>query len=170
MLLSFLMPGLYICLMLRSEDMKLYSSASTCVGFLLLTRVVAGTLHEGDVPEVFAPGSIDSTADDLELRRRREWANAEETYGLFRPDLNEDVVYVHRQTPARFAIAPVTWDPIPVGHYVLPAEILDDIARWYNDIHDQWREISWWLCRVHWSSTLSAQNSQLHKLCACLGK
>ena len=27
----------------------------------------------------------------------------------------------------------------------------------YNDIRDQWRVLTWWLCRVHWSSTLSAQ-------------
>ena len=120
------MPGSYICLVFGSEDRKLYSSASTWVGFLLLSGVVAGSLHDGVIPEVATPGSADSTAEDLDLLRRREWASAEETYGLFRPDPNEDVVYVHRQTTTRVAIAPVTWDPIPVGHNVLPAEILDD--------------------------------------------
>ena len=100
---------------------------------------------------------VGSTDDDLELRRQREWVIAEDTYGLYRPGLNEDVVYVHRQTTERFAVAPDSWDPIPVGHDVLPAEILEDIARWYNDIQDQWRELTWWLCRVHRSSTLSAQ-------------
>ena len=72
---------------------------------------------------------------------------AEETYGLFRPGPNEETVYVHRQTTSRFAI--------PVGHNVLPEEILDDIARWYNDIHDRWKDITWWLCRVHSSSMSS---------------
>ena len=62
---------------------------------------------------------------------------------------------VHRQTTARFAIAPVTWDDIPVGHDVLPDENLHDIARWYNDIHDQWEDITWWLCRIHVSSRAS---------------
>ena len=91
------------------------------------------------------------------MLRQEEWARAEETYGLSRPDPNEEVVYVHRQTTARFAVAPVTWDPIPVGHNVLPDEILDDIARWYNDIHDRWEDITWWLCRVHESSRSSRQ-------------
>ena len=67
-------------------------------------------------------------------------------------------MFVHRQTTERFAMAPHSWDPIPVGYDVLPAEILEDIARWYNDIHDQWREITWWLCRIHCSSSLSAQS------------
>ena len=67
------------------------------------------------------------------------------------------MVHVHRQTTARFAVAPVTWDPIPVGHNALPDEILDDIARWYNDIFDRWEDITWWLCRVHSSSTSSRQ-------------
>ena len=64
-------------------------------------------------------------------------------------------MYVHRQTTSRFAIAPDTWDPIPVGRNVLPEEILDDIARWYNDIHDRWKDITWWLCCVHSSSMSS---------------
>ena len=154
--MSLLLHGLIVGL-LQSEDRKLYSSASMCVGFLLSFRGAAGSLHDGDAPDISASVSNGSTDGDLELRRQREWANAEETYGLLRPSLNEDVVYVHRQTTERFAMAPHSWDPIPVGHNVLPAEILEDIARWYNDIQDQWREITWWLCRVHSSSTLSAQ-------------
>ena len=93
--------------------------------------------------------------DDLERLRQEEWARAEHTYGLSRPGPNEAVVYVHRQTTANFAIAPHTWDPIPVGHNVLPEHILDDIARWYNDIFDRWEDITWWLCRVHRSSMAS---------------
>ena len=87
--------------------------------------------------------------------RQEEWAHAELTYGLVRPDSAERVIYVHRQTNDRFAIAPHTWDPIPVGHNWVPGEILADIARWYNDIFDQWEDISWWLCRVHGSSMAS---------------
>ncbi len=132
--------------------------------------LVAGSLHDGantvmqeDLPTgrpdlQEAPGEDgDSSSEDLETLRQEEWARAEETYGLLRPGPNEEVVYVHRQTTARFAIAPVTWDPIPVGHNVLPEEILDDIAHWYNDIHDRWEDITWWLCRVHSSSTSSRQ-------------
>ncbi len=125
------------------EDRKLYSSASNWRGLLLVPVLVAGSLHDGDNTGVQeAPGPPeDSSSDDLELLRQEEWTRAEETYGLLRPDPNEEVVYVHRQTTSRFAIAPVTWDPIPVGHNVLPEEILDDIARWYNDIHDRWKDI-----------------------------
>ncbi len=116
-----------------------------------------GSLHDGMAPDTPATGSNSSTDSDHELGLQREWARAEETYGLLRPSRNEDVVYIHRQTTERFAIAPRSWEPIPVGHDVFPEEILADMARWYNDIHDQWREITWWLCRVHPTSSMSAQ-------------
>ena len=132
--------------------------------------IVAGSLQDSgnstmqvDLPDnrpdlQDVPGDDgDNAGDDLEMLRQEEWARAEETYGLYRPDPNEEVVYVHRQTTARFAVAPVTWDPIPVGHNVLPEEILDDIAHWSNDIHDRWEDITWWVCRVHGSSRSSRQ-------------
>ena len=68
----------------------------------------------------------------------------------------DNAVYVHRQTTERFAIAPDSWDLIPVGHDAPPAVILEDVARGYRDIGDQWRVLTWWLCRVHGSSALSA--------------
>ena len=157
-------------LFVQNEDRKLYSSASVMLWSLFVPLIVAGSLQDGgnsamqvdlpddrpDLQEV--PGEDgDSASEDLAMLRQEEWARAEETYGLYRPDPNEEVVYVHRQTTARFAVAPVTWDPIPVGHNVLPDEILDDIARWYNDIHDRWEDITWWLCRVHSSSRSSRQ-------------
>ena len=37
-----------------------------------------------------------------------------------------------------------------------PAVILEDIARVYRDIGDQWSALTWWLCRIHESSVLSA--------------
>ena len=128
MLMSLLLHCL-IASMLQSEDRKLYSSASVCVGFLLSCWGVVGSLHDGIAPDTPATGSNSSADGDLELRRQREWAGAEETYGLLRPGRNEDVVYIHRQTSERFAMAPHSWDPIPVGHDVLPEEILADIAR-----------------------------------------
>ena len=110
--------------------------------------------NEPDVQGV-PGGDEDSSSEDLAMLRQEEWARAEETYGLHRPDLDETVVVVHRQTTARFAIAPVTWDDSLVGHDWLPDEILHDIARWYNDIFDNWEDIVWWLCRVHDSSRAS---------------
>ena len=35
-----------------------------------------------------------------------QWNDAEATYGICRPGVNDDAVYVHRQTTERFAIAP----------------------------------------------------------------
>ena len=154
----------------QNEDRKLYSFASVMWRSLFVPFLVAGSLQDGgnstmqgdlpedrpNLPEV--PGEDgDSTSEDLEMLRQEEWARAEETYGLHRPGPNEEVVYVHRQTTTRFAVAPHTWDPIPVGHDVLPDEILDDIARWYNDIFDRWEDITWWLCRVRRSSRSSRQ-------------
>ena len=94
---------------------------------------VTGSLHDGPDPawqadtpvgrhlSQEAPLEAADTADeDLERMRQEEWAQVERTYGLSRPGLNEVVVYVHRQTTDRFAIAPHTWDPIPVGHNWLP--------------------------------------------------
>ena len=40
---------------------------------------------------------------------------------------------------------------------MLPEEILSDIAHWYSDIHDEWEQVTWWLCRVHDSSRTSSQ-------------
>ena len=70
--------------------------------------------------------------------RQEEWEHAEITFGLIRPDLADRVIYVHSLTNRRVGMAPSSWDPIPVGHNWVPGEILSDIARWYNDIFDQW--------------------------------
>ena len=65
-------------------------------------------------------------------------------------------VYLHRQTTERVAIGPEEWELIPVGHNMPPAVILENIARVYRDIGDQWSALTWWLCRIHESSVLSA--------------
>ena len=93
----------------------------------------------------------DSSSNDLTELRRVEWERAEEKYGLYWPDPGETVIVVHRQTSQRF-----TWDDVPVGHNMLPEEILS-IAHWYNDIHAEWEQVTWWLCRVHDSSRSSTQ-------------
>ena len=140
-----------------SEDRKLYSSASVCGGFLLSCWGVLGSLHDGMAPGDPATGSNSSADSDHEIRLQGEWARVEGTYGLLRPCRGEDVVYIHRQTTQRFAISPDPWEPISVDRDEFPDEILADMARLYNDIHEHWREISWWLCRVHPTSSMSAQ-------------
>ena len=147
--------------LLEHGDRKLYSSASSMFLLLLFPALVTGSLKDclnpvsqvdvpdgGRLPQEAPLEATDGTDDDLERMRQEEWAHVELTYGLSRPGPNERVIYVHR----RFAIAPHTWDPIPVSHNWVPGEILEDIARWYNDIFDRWEDISWWLCRVHSSS------------------
>ena len=118
---------------------------------------------QGDRPQ---DGPTDQTAPDVDRASssedpaelmRVEWEKAEEQYGLYRPSPGETVIAVHRQTSKRLAVAPVTWDDIPVHYNMLPEEILSDIAHWYNDIHDDWEQVTWWLCRVHASSRSSSQ-------------
>ena len=83
-------------------------------------------------PLTSSPADGDSSSEDLTELRRLEWEKAEEKYGLYRPSPGETVIVVHRQTSKRFAVASVTWDDIPVHFYMLPEEILSDIAHWYN--------------------------------------
>ena len=66
---------------------------------------------------------------DSDRRLVEQWNAAAATYGICRPGVSDDVVYVHRQTTERFAIAPDAWDLIPVGHDAPPTVILEDVAR-----------------------------------------
>ena len=43
-----------------------------------------------------------------------------------------------------------------VSRVEFPDMILEDVALFFADIHVQWREVSWWLCRIHHASTTSA--------------
>ena len=139
-----------------SEDRKLYSSASVRGGFLLSCWGVLGSLHDGMAPDSPTTEPNSSADSGQEIRLRSEWARVEGTYGL-RPRRGEDLVYIHRQTTQRLAISPDPWEPISVDRDEFPDEILADMARLYGDIHEQWREISWWLCRVHHTAAMSAQ-------------
>ena len=38
----------------------------------------------------------------------------------------------------------------------LPELILEDIALFFADIYVQWREVSWWVCRIHHTFATSA--------------
>ena len=123
--------------------------------WILCWQIVTGILWvtaTHDVPD-HGVGSEEDAASDQHLVE--QWNDAEATYGICRPGVNDDAVYVHRQTTERFAIAPDEWELIPVGHNIPPAVILEDVARVYRDIGDQWRALTWWLCRVHEPSGLS---------------
>ena len=91
-----------------------------------------------------------------EQRLTEQWNEAEATYGICRPGVDDGAVYLHRQTTERVATGPEEWELIPVGHNMPPAAILEDIARVYRDIGDQWSALTWWLYRIHESSVLSA--------------
>ena len=149
---------------------KLYSSALNMARVLGVLLIIAGAVQNDgnstmqvdrphDVPDDQSGSAADgdSSSDDLTELRRVEWERAEEKYGLYRPDPGETVIVVHRQTSHKFAFAPVTWDDIPVDYNMLPEEILSDIAHWYNDIHAEWEQVTWWLCQVHDSSRSSSQ-------------
>ena len=110
-------------------------------------------LSDPTAPDVTRASSSEHPAELMSV----EWARAEEHYGLYRPSPGETVIVVHRQTSKRLAVAPDAWDEIPVHYNMLPGEILSDIAHWYNDIHDDWEQVMWWLCRVHASSRSSSQ-------------
>ena len=110
-------------------------------------------LSDPTAPDVTRACSSEHPAELMSV----EWARAEEHYGLYRPPPGETVIVVHRQTSKRLAVAPDAWDEIPVHYNMLPGEILSDIAHWYNDIHDDWEQVMWWLCRVHASSRSSSQ-------------
>ena len=113
--------------------------------------------QDGPANQTASAADGDSSSEDLTELRRVEWERAEEQYGLYRPSPGETMIVVHRQTSKGFAFAPVTWDDIPVHYNMLPEEILSDIAYWYNDIHAEWEQVTWWLCRVHDSSRSSSQ-------------
>ena len=77
-------------------------------------------------------------------------------YLRVRTALGESLVYIHRQTTQRMAISQESWEPISVSREEFPDLILEDIAIFFADIYVQWREVSWWVCRIHHTSAASA--------------
>ena len=106
-----------------------------------------------DNPPALLHGSSD---ENMELSLAREWTRVEGTYGLERPLHDESLVYIHRQTTQRIAISQESWEPISVSREEFPELILEDIALFFADIYVQWREVSWWVCRIHRASADSA--------------
>ena len=148
-----------------SEDRKLYSSASARGGLLLPCWGVLGSLHDGMAPDSPTAEPNSSADDGQEIRLRSEWARVEGTYGLVRPHRGEDLVYIHRQTTQQVAISPDPWEPISVGRDEFPDEILADMAMLFADIHEQWREISWWQSPPY-CSYVGPAHPKLFQLCS----
>ena len=109
--------------------------------------------HDGPADQTVSAVDGVSSSEDLTELRRVEWEKAEEPSGLYRPSPGETVIARDLPLP----LSPGTWDDIPVHYNMLPEDILSDIAHWYNDIHDEWEQVTWWLCRVHDSSRSSSQ-------------
>ena len=157
--------------LLEDEDRKLYSSASSMWYLSLLPVIVAGSLADSPdatsytrasgaarAPQETEQVDLEQNSEDLERMRMRqdEWAHAELTYGLVRPD-STGVIYVHRMPHSSIALASHSWESCVVGHNWVPDQILSDIARYHDDIliWPVGRYISWWLCRIHRSSMAS---------------
>ena len=123
--------------------------------WILCWLIVTGVLLVSATHDVSDHGAGPGEDAASEQRLTEQWNDAEATYGIRRPGVDDGAVYLHRQTTERVAIAPDEWELIPVGHNISPAVILGDVARVYRDIGDQWSALTWWLCRIHESSVLS---------------
>ena len=100
------------------------------------------------------PSPHGSSNEGIEMSLESEWARVEGAYGLERPLHGENLVYIHRQTTQR--ISHESWEPISVSREEFPDLILEDVALFFADIYVQWRDVSWWVCRIHHSSAASA--------------
>ena len=133
------------------------SSIASVQRLLLGSGVVAQGSNfvdrELDNPPASPHGSSD---ESTELSLASEWTRVEGTYGLERPLHGESLVYIHRQTTQRMAISHESWESISVSREELPELILEDIALFFADIYVQWRDVSWWVCRIHHTSAASA--------------
>ena len=94
--------------------------------------------------------------EDIERAVASEWTRVEDIYGLERPRHGENLVYIHRQTTQRVDVSHESWEPISVSREEFPELILEDIALFYADIYVQWRDVTWWVCRIHHTSAASA--------------
>ena len=151
---------LWICCFLvylfPGEAWKLYSSASV-KGFLLVSGIAAQGSNLDDMGLDSPPAPPHGSSNEgMEVSLASEWTRVEGTYGLWRPLHGENLVYIHRQTTQRMAIAHESWEPISVSREEFPDLILEDVALFFADIYVQWREVSWWVCRIHHASAASA--------------
>ena len=59
-------------------------------------------------------------------------------------------------TTQRVDVSHESWEPISVSREEFPELVLEDIALFYADIYVQWRDVTWWVCRIHHTSAASA--------------
>ena len=138
------------------ETWKLFSRASV-KGLLLSSGIfVHGSISEDRGLDSSPASPQGNPVEDIERAVASEWTRVEDTYGLERPLHGENLVYIHRQTTQRVDVSHESWEPISVSREEFPELILEDIALFYADIYVQWREVTWWLCRIHHTSAASA--------------
>ena len=155
MWISIVAWSLVACLS-SGEALKLVSRASV-TGLLLSSDIfVQGSIFEDWGPDSPPTSPDDNPVEDIEQAIASEWTRVEDTYGLERPLHGENLVYIHRQTTQRVDVSHESWEPISVSREEFPELILEDIALFYADIYVQWRDITWWVCRIHHSSAASA--------------
>ena len=115
------------------EAWKLFSRASV-KGLLLGSGILAhGSISEDRGLDSSPASPHGSPVEDIERAVASEWTRVEDTYGLERP-----------------------LEPISVSREEFPELILEDIALFYADIYVQWRDVTWWVCRIHHTSAASA--------------
>ena len=138
----------FLVYLFSGEAWKLHSSASV-KGLLLGSGMVAQGSNLDDTGLDSPPASPRGSSDEgIEMSLASEWTRVEGTYGLERPLHGENLVYIHRQTTQRMAVSHESWEPISVSREEFPDLILED------DV--QWRDVPWWVCRIHHTSAASA--------------
>ena len=138
------------------EAWKLFSRASV-KGLLLGSGIlVHGSISDDRGLDSSPASPHGSSVEDIERAVASEWTRVEDTYGLERPLHGENLVYIHRQTTQRVDVSHESWEPISVSREEFPELILEDIALFYADIYVQWRDVTWWVCRIHHTSAASA--------------
>ena len=155
MWISFGMWSVLACLS-SGEAWKLFSRASVKGLLLCSGTFVHGSISEDRRLDSSPASPHGNPVEDIERAIASEWTRVEDTYGLERPLHGENLVYIHRQTTQRVGVSHESWEPISVSREEFPELILEDIALFYADIYVQWRDVTWWVCRIHHTSAASA--------------
>ena len=138
------------------EAWKLFSRASVKGLLLCSGTFVHDSISEDRGLDSSPASPHGNPVEDIERAIASEWTRVEDTYGLERPLHGESLVYIHRQTTQRVDVSHESWEPISVSREEFPELVLEDIALFYADIYVQWRDVTWWVCRIHHTSAASA--------------
>ena len=162
---------LWICCFLvylfPGEAWKLYSSASV-KGFLLVSGIAAQGSNLDDMGLDSPPAPPHGSSNEgMEVSLASEWTRVEGTYGLWRPLHGENLVYIHRQTTQRMAIAHESWEPISVSREEFPDLILEDVALFFAAME---RSFVVGMQNPPCLCCLSPAYPQRSQLCGCDGK